>query len=89
MKQKVADKNVNRPASDIKLLTEEAFSQIGAEEWRKCCEHVEKIENDFIKQDIIIDRLEERFIINTYLSSSSDEEQKMQVEFLESFSSSE
>lgn len=26
MKQKVADNNVNRPASDIKLLTEEGFS---------------------------------------------------------------
>lgn len=89
MKQKVADKNVNRPASDIKLLTEEAFSQIGGVEWRKCCEHVKKIENDFIKQDRIIERLEERFIINTSLSSSSDEEQEMQVEFLESFSSSE
>lgn len=38
MKQKVADKNVNRLASDTK-----SFSQIGIDEWRKSCEHVIKI----------------------------------------------
>lgn len=90
MKQKVAEKNVNRNASDIKSLVEEAFSQIDADEWRKCCQHVLKIENDFIKQDRLIEMQEERFIINSSLSSSSsDEEQDMQVEFLETFSSSE
>lgn len=73
MKQKVADENVNWPANDNQLLTEEAFSQIGEVEWRKCCEHVKKIENDFIEQNRIIEMLEERFIINTSLSSSSDE----------------
>lgn len=45
IKHKVAEKNVNRPASNVKLLTDEAFSQIGIENWRKCCKHVQKIKN--------------------------------------------
>ncbi|XP_052748728.1 uncharacterized protein LOC128200194 [Galleria mellonella] len=55
MKQKDAGKNVNRPASDINSLTEEAFSQIGIDKWRKSCEHVIKIENQFIEQDRLIE----------------------------------
>ncbi|GBP62542.1 hypothetical protein EVAR_21914_1 [Eumeta japonica] len=87
MKQKVAGKNVNRPASDIKSLTEEAFSQIGIDEWRKSCEHVIKIENQFIEQDRSIEMQEERFIINTESSSSSssDEDFFMDVQYLETF----
>ncbi|GBP21985.1 hypothetical protein EVAR_18626_1 [Eumeta japonica] len=87
MKQKVVGKNVNRPASDLKSLTEEAFSQIGIDEWRKSCKHVIKIENQFIEQDRLIEMQEERFIINT-ASSSSDEDFFMDVQSLEPFSSS-
>ncbi|CAF4800551.1 unnamed protein product [Pieris macdunnoughi] len=91
MKQKVAPKNVNRPASDIKSLTEEAFSQIGIDERRNSCEHVRKIENQFgEKQDRLIEMQEQRFIINTASSSSSssDEDFFMHVQYLEPFSSS-
>nr|XP_049693460.1 uncharacterized protein LOC126053996 [Helicoverpa armigera] len=47
LKRRIAEKNVGQQANNIVQITEEAFATITQEEWKKECEHVIKIEENF------------------------------------------
>ncbi|GBO98778.1 hypothetical protein EVAR_256_1 [Eumeta japonica] len=47
LKRRIAEKNVGQEAKNIIKITEEAFSSITAEEWKKECEHVKNIEENY------------------------------------------
>ncbi|CAH2087754.1 unnamed protein product [Euphydryas editha] len=63
LKRRIAVKNVGQEAKNIVKITEEAFSSITAEEWKKDCEHVKKIEDKYYHEGISVDREIDNFII--------------------------
>lgn len=54
------------------LKVERAFESISADDWRKCAEHVKKLEEEHRQQDRLLDDMEP-FIINVQSDDDSDE----------------
>lgn len=50
------------------------FQEFTVEKWRKCCEHVYKVEEEYWKKDAIIDQTIDSFIISVNNESSDSEE---------------
>lgn len=63
LKRRIAEKNVGQEAGNIVNITEEAFSTITREEWKKECEHVKKIEDKYYADGPAVDSETDRFII--------------------------
>ena len=61
--------NMTYSAKSVQQLTEEALSSVTADAWVKCCSHVEKIEKEFWRSDVAVERVIDEFIIHV-----SDEE---------------
>lgn len=55
-------------------LCEHAFSEYSESKWKKCCEHVRKIEDEYISKDALIDDAIDSFIISVSDGSSSESE---------------
>ncbi|CAH2034916.1 unnamed protein product, partial [Iphiclides podalirius] len=65
VKRKVADKNVEQDPKEIVKLTVEAFESITAEDWTAQCTHVEHLEEEYLKNDGLMDEEMDRIIIST------------------------
>lgn len=73
VKRRVAEKNVAQDSKEIVTLTEAAFASITADDWKAQCKHVEHVEDEYFKNDGLIDIfMEERFIISTASDSDTD-----------------
>lgn len=47
LKRQVADRNFTYNLKQVTVLVEEAFPRITESDWRSCCEHVKKVEEEF------------------------------------------
>lgn len=72
VKRRVADKNVAQNTKEIVKLTENAFASITPEDWSKQCKHVEHIEDEYFRNDRLIDEETDRFIISTASDSETE-----------------
>ena len=48
MKRSVRARNTNGPLAGVSSLVEEAVAGISASDWAKCCEHVIRLENEYL-----------------------------------------
>lgn len=71
VKNNVAQKNVSFKLEDVKVLAEYEFNQIGTEEWKKRCQHVVRLENEYLQQESFLDNQEE---IEPIIINLQDEE---------------
>lgn len=69
-KKEVSAHNVG--TRDVKLLMEEAFSSITAENWKSCCQHVKKIEKDYFERGRTLYKDVDDLIIRVGSDTSSD-----------------
>ena len=53
-------------------ITKQVFTEITVQEWINDCQHVLKIEEEYRRNDIVVDQEIEQFIINVTDDSSSD-----------------
>ncbi|KAK4317207.1 hypothetical protein Pmani_000951 [Petrolisthes manimaculis] len=58
----------------IEELTRKAMNNVTVENWQKCVAHTKKVEEEFRRNDIVINHMVEKFVINISNDSSSDEE---------------
>lgn len=72
LKRRVASSNVGQEAAQIVKLTEEAFSSITPEDWKKQCEHVKNLEDQFYERDGCMDSITDKFIIELGNDSSTE-----------------
>lgn len=73
LKKWVGNKNVTFKIEGVKNLCEEKFNLITKEDWELRCEHVLKIEREYMEKDVILDNLIDNFIINLGEASDSSE----------------
>ncbi|XP_054283294.1 uncharacterized protein LOC129000353 [Macrosteles quadrilineatus] len=67
-------KDVAAKTLDQKMrLCDSLFTSYTAEEWKKCCEHVKKVEQDYWEKDHIIDNEIDRLIISVNQNESEDD----------------
>lgn len=83
-KRRVAEKNVAQDPKQIIELTQRAFASITPEDWSIQCKHVEHIEDEYFKNDGIIDVEMERFIISTDGDSDTESDQNSDFELNDS-----
>lgn len=72
VKRKVADKNLSQDPKKIVSITEEAFKSVSAEDWAAQCKHAEHLEEQYLKNDGLIDEEMDRFIISTASDSETE-----------------
>ena len=72
IKRMVASKNTTFRVNDVLELTNEAFNNITANDWENHCRHVENIEAEYRRRDIVIDHVVDNVVINLTDDSSSD-----------------
>lgn len=72
VKRRVADKNVGQDPKEIVRLTEEAFETVTAEDWAVQCKHVQHLEEEYLKNDGLMDEEMDRFIISTASDSETE-----------------
>lgn len=72
VKDYIKQKNVKLCLQTVLQLAAEKFAQITPEDWKKRCEHVKKIEEDYLNREHVIDQATERFVIHVDDSSDSD-----------------
>lgn len=68
----VASKNVSCNFSQVQKITEDKIASMGQEDWIPKCEHVKKIENDYLENEGGIDNFIDSFVIS--LEDDSDTE---------------
>lgn len=79
-KRKVASFNVGG-ATNIKALMEDAFNKISTDDWKRCCEHVKKIEKEYYQRSKTLYNCIDKLIITLgEYSSSSESEADSEVE---------
>ncbi|XP_072395143.1 uncharacterized protein [Diabrotica undecimpunctata] len=73
VKNNVSQKNVTFKLADVQKLTEEEFSKIDANEWRKRCDHVITKEDEYMDSEKVVDNAMEiaPIIININSETSS------------------
>lgn len=80
LKGYIARKNLSFKFSDVKVLIEEAFSQITAEKWSNCCAHVQSVEKAYWANDIAVeDELEKIVIYIDGSDSGTDTEDELEA----------
>lgn len=72
VKGNVAKRNVTFKLEDVRKITEEEFSHVTVEAWQNCCEHVKKIEKQYIEHEHFVDVQTEEVIINLGEDSETD-----------------
>lgn len=82
-KRKVASKNIARSTPEMEQIIKECFDSITPEEWDKMVNHTIHIENRYRESDGITEQMED-FIINVCDEDSSDSDESMGVEYLDS-----
>ncbi|XP_054279076.1 uncharacterized protein LOC128997462 [Macrosteles quadrilineatus] len=73
----VAGKNTTFNFSDVQAITEEKIASMGPEDWFPKCQHVKKVEEEYLLKEGGIDNMLESFIIslgNDSETDSSDDE---------------
>lgn len=71
-KDYVAKKNTSFKLDDAMKLTREKIAAGTENQWKEVCDHVIKIEDQYMNVDSVIETISERIVIN--LADSSDEE---------------
>lgn len=56
--------NSNQSLKTVEQLTRVAINKVTMEDWRKCVDHVKKIEEDYRRKDVAREHVFESFIIN-------------------------
>lgn len=56
MKRKVADVNIEHKNAEIPRLVREAFDAITVHEWAQHCKHVRRLEGEYLKHDLYLDK---------------------------------
>lgn len=72
VKSHIKKKNVKFTIESVKEIALEKFNAISVEDWKSRCAHVEKVEDDYMTAEGMIDNVTERFIINLNDDSESD-----------------
>lgn len=73
VKNWVAAHNVTFNIHDIESLIRQKFESITEADWIKTCEHIKKEEQDFIRNEVILEDTIESFVINLGAESSEEE----------------
>jgi len=71
VKGKVSKKNFTFKLNAISALAEEAINSVTPEEWKKCCEHVKKLEQEYWARDVAVDAEVERVEFDVCSSDSA------------------
>lgn len=74
LKGRVGKKNTTFVMKDVEKLVEQEASAISKEEWGRQCEHVRKVEEEYMKMEPFLDRASDEIIISTGDDSDSDNE---------------
>lgn len=74
LKHYVASKNVTFKTDDVRRLCEEKFSAMGVDVWRPICEHVKRLEKNYMDNEGIIDTAVDELIITLGDMDSESEE---------------
>nr|QLJ84878.1 transposase-like protein [Dichotomius schiffleri] len=74
VKGRVAKRNTTFSLENVKQLVLEEFSNITEEEWRKRCDHVIKLEKNYLEREYIIEAEVEPLIMNIGVDSDSDDD---------------
>lgn len=74
IKNYVAKNNTTFKTDDCIKLVNDKISSITSDDWMKRCKHVEKVEDEYLRLEPIIDENSERLVINLGEDSSSTEE---------------
>lgn len=69
MKRNVAMVNIEHKNNEIPRLVKEAFDAISVNEWTQHCNHIHRLEGEYLKHDTYLD---EPFIINVASDSESE-----------------
>ncbi|CAH1997747.1 unnamed protein product [Acanthoscelides obtectus] len=64
VKNRVADRNITFTLDDAQRIAEEEFSNITPHDWKKRCDHVIKIETEYLEREDKVYAISEEFIIN-------------------------
>ncbi|CAK1592281.1 unnamed protein product [Parnassius mnemosyne] len=76
IKQYVAKKNVNRNVNSVMELVQQKVNEMGENEWGALCRKVIKIEEEYKKSDVVVDRLTDEFIIHVSDDESDTESEE-------------
>ncbi|XP_050293523.1 uncharacterized protein LOC126734047 [Anthonomus grandis grandis] len=73
VKNWVASRNTTFKLADVEALTRQKFAEVSVDDWRSICDHVDKIEDKYIKDHNLFDETLDslKFTVNT---GSSDED---------------
>ncbi|KAJ8720668.1 hypothetical protein PYW08_006133 [Mythimna loreyi] len=71
-RRREAEKNVDQDTKKIVKLTEDSFASVTAEDWFKQCKHVENLEDEYFRNDGLIDEEMDCFIISTASDSVTE-----------------
>lgn len=74
IKQWVAGQNTTFKLEEVMKLCQQRVDDISVEKWERVCEHVEKIEDEYIEQEGIMENVIESFIITGGDSSSESDD---------------
>ena len=77
VKDYVATRNTKFTLQYVEELAREKFEAITAEDWAALCEHCNRVAEEYMKKDNIVDDAIEKFIINV---GSDDSEEESEVE---------
>lgn len=72
VKNYIKQKNVKFCLQTVLQLAAEKFVEISPQDWKKRCEHVKKIEEDYLNREHIVEEETERFVICVDASSDSE-----------------
>lgn len=75
LKNWVATRNVSFKLDDVKRLVEEKCANIGGSEWESVCAKAKRIEEDYVRQEVLTDELQSEFVINLESDDSSEEDE--------------
>lgn len=73
LKDDVAAKNVQFTMKEVHRQATEKLATITVEDWKKRCERAKRFEQFYREQDVIVDELQDRFIINLGEDSSEED----------------
>lgn len=87
VKSYVARKNTTFKLADVEKLCRESLSLVTAENWKKACEHTQKLEDEYWAKDGLIETEVEKLMINANTGESDTSEDEEGVGMLHSGSS--
>lgn len=74
VKGKVGRECLSNKLEDKKVFLQKCFDEYTQEMWQQCCSHVKKAEEEYVKNDSILDERRDEIIINIGEGTSSDED---------------